>query len=90
MSDKFLAWAKSNHFSALNQSGFDPMEYASHMSFLGKYHSQDILKWTAEDGKEHKCQWHPQMVCSCGKCDKGELGSEHLIWNMCDPPRENR
>ena len=75
MSDEFLARAKSNHFSALKQSGNDPMEYASRMRILGKYHSRDIHKWTGEDGKEHKCPWHPQMVCSCGKCDKGGLGN---------------
>ena len=57
------------------QSGNDPMEYASSMRILGKYYSRDIHKWTGEDGKEHKCPWHPQMVCSCGKCDKGGLGS---------------
>ena len=51
------------------------MENASRMCILGVYHSRGILKWTGEDGKEHKCAWHPQMVCSCGKCDKGGLGS---------------
>ena len=39
MSDEFLAREKSNHFSALKQSGNDPMEYASRMCILGKYHS---------------------------------------------------
>ena len=70
MSDEFLARAKSNHFSALKQSGNDPTEYASRMHILGKYHSRDIHKWVGEDGKEHTCPWHPQYVCSCGKCDR--------------------
>ena len=30
---------------------------------------------TGDVGKEQKCPWHPQMVCSCSKCDKGGLGS---------------
>ena len=51
------------------------MENASRMRILGIYHSRDIHKWTGEDGREHKCTWHPQMLCSCGKCDKGGLGS---------------
>ena len=51
------------------------MENASRMRILGIYHSRDIHKWTGEDGREHKCAWHPQMLCSCGKCDKGGLGS---------------
>ena len=63
MSDEFLARAKNDHFSTLIQSGNDPLEYASRMRILGKYHSRDIHKWTGEDGKEHKCPWHPQMVC---------------------------
>lgn len=39
MSDEFLGRAKSNHFSALKQSGNDPKEYANRMRILGKYHS---------------------------------------------------
>ena len=75
MWDKFLAWAKSNHFSALKQSGNNLLENASCMGILGKYHSRDIHKWTGEDVKDHKCPWHPQMLFSCGKCDEGGLGS---------------
>lgn len=71
MSDEFLARAKSNHFSALKQCGNDPKEYANRMRILGEYHSRDIHKWIGDDGKEHTCPWHPQEVCSCGKCDKG-------------------
>ena len=36
MSDEFLGRAKSNHFSALKQSGNDPEECASRMSILGE------------------------------------------------------
>ena len=36
MSDEFLGRAKSNHFSALKQSGNDPDECASRMSILGE------------------------------------------------------
>lgn len=50
MSDKFLTWAKSNHFSILEQSGNNPLEYANRLHVLGKYH-----KWTGEDGKEYTC-----------------------------------
>ena len=64
-----------DHFSALKESGNNLMENASRMRILGIYHSRDIHKWTGEDGREHKCTWHPQMLCSCGKCDKGGLGS---------------
>lgn len=52
--------------TALKQSGKDPMEYANRMHVLGKYHSQDIHKWTREDAREYTCLWHPQYVCSCG------------------------
>ena len=71
MSDEFLARAISNHFSALKQSGNDPKEYASHMRILGKYHSQNIHKWIGDNEREYTCPWHPQYVCSCGKCDEG-------------------
>ncbi|KAJ7377766.1 hypothetical protein OS493_026902 [Desmophyllum pertusum] len=75
MSDEFLARAKSNHFSALKQSGNDPEEYAKRMRILGKYHSRDIHDWVGKDGKTYRCPWHPQRVCSCGKCDQGEQAS---------------
>ena len=35
MSDEFLGRAKSNHFSALKQSGNNSEEYASRMRILG-------------------------------------------------------
>lgn len=35
--DAFLARAKSNHFSALKQSGSDPNEYANRMHILGRW-----------------------------------------------------
>ena len=72
MSDEFLARAKSNHFSALKQSGNDPKEYATRMRILGKYHSRDIHEWVGDDGKKYQCPWHPQRVCSCGDCDRQE------------------
>ena len=78
MSDEFLGRAKSNHFSALKQSGNDPKEYANRMRILGKYHSRDIHKWTGDDGRAHTCPWHPQFVCSCGKCDEGGKSSGPL------------
>ena len=67
MSDEFLARAKSNHFSELRQAGNDPEEYANRMCILGKYHSCDIHEWIGDDGKTHRCPWHPRHVCSCGK-----------------------
>ena len=72
MSDEFLGRAKSNHFSALKQSGNDPEEYASHMRILGKYHFRDIHEWTGGDGKTYRCPWHPIHVCSSGNCDGKE------------------
>ena len=39
--------------------------------FWGSTISQDIHKWTGDDGRVHICPWHPQFFCSCGKCDKG-------------------
>ena len=68
MSHEFLGRAKSNHFSALKQSGNDPEEYASRVRILGKYHSRDIHEWTGDDGKTYRCPWHPIHVCSCGNC----------------------
>ena len=75
MSDEFLGRAKSNHFSALKQSGNDPKEYANRMRILGKYHSRNIHKWTGDDGRVQTCPWHPQFVCSCGKCNEGGSGA---------------
>ena len=49
MSDEFLGRAKSNHFSALKQSGNDPEECASRMSILGEisfpWHSRVDWRW---------------------------------------------
>lgn len=45
------------------------------MRILGTYHSRDIHKWTGDDGRVHTCPWHPQFVCSCGKCDEGGKSS---------------
>ena len=75
MSDEFLGRAKSNHFLALKQSGNDPKEYANRMCILGKYHSRNIYKWTGDDGRVQTCPWHPQFVCSCGKCNEGGSGA---------------
>ena len=72
MSDEFLGRAKSNHFSALKQSGNDPEEYASRMRILGKYHFRDIHEWTGGDGKTYRCPWHPIHVCSSDNCDGKE------------------
>ena len=70
MSDECLARGKSNHFSALKQTGNDPEEYANRMRILGKYHSRDIHECIGDDGKTHRYPWHPRHVCSCGKSDK--------------------
>lgn len=75
MLDEFLGRAKSNHFSALKQSRNDPKEYANCMRILGKYHSRNIHKWIGDDGRVQTCPWHPQLVCSCGKCDEGGKSS---------------
>ena len=34
------------------------------MRDLGKYHARGIHTW---EGSE--CEFHPALVCSCGKCD---------------------
>lgn len=68
INDNFIVSAKRNHFSALKQSGNDPSEYARRMRILGKYHCRDIHSWVTDKGVEEQCGFHPQKVCSCGKC----------------------
>ena len=76
ITDGFIINAKKKHFCALKQCGNTPEDYASRMRILGKYHAKDVHMWKDEDSEEQTCPWHPQKVCSFGKCGKeGRVGS---------------
>ena len=66
MSDNFQRAARINHSFAILEAhnAKDPSKYVEIMHTLGDYHCKDIHKW--QDGQ---CNFHPHVVCSCGKCD---------------------
>ena len=67
LGDSFVTNARVNHFCCLQQCN-DPQEYARRMRALGRYHCRDIHEW----GDGEVCGFHPNLVCSCGKCDEDE------------------
>ena len=44
--------------------------YYMRMHILGKYHSKDFQTWTDDSGESGECGFHPEVVCSCGMCEK--------------------
>lgn len=65
ITEGFIRNARINHFLACVQADQNPAEYARKMRELGKYHARGTHTW--EDGK---CSFHPQLTCSCGKCNE--------------------
>ena len=68
LTDAFIQAARRNLYYAISQCGNSSTLFASRMIELGKYHARDIHKW---EGGE--CDFHNQLVCSCGKCEDAEL-----------------
>ena len=66
--DNFIESARRNLFCAITQCGNSAQMFAQRMVNLGKYHARGIHNW--EDGE---CDFHQAIVCSCGKCEKGDL-----------------
>jgi len=62
LSERFILNSRINHFCCLQQCK-TPAEYARRMRALSEYHCLDIHSW-----KDGECGFHPQTVCSCGKC----------------------
>ena len=65
INDAFISNSRSNIFMALQQAGKDPNLLKARLKML-PYHAQDIHTW---EGGGH-CDFHPQIVCSCGECNK--------------------
>ena len=64
LSDGFIEAARRNLYCAITQCGNSAEKFARRMRDLGKYHARGIHTW---EGGE--CEFHPALVCSCGKCD---------------------
>ena len=65
INDSFISHSRSNIFMALEQARKDPNLLKARLKML-PYHAQDIHTW---EGGGH-CDFYPQIVCSCGECDK--------------------
>ena len=57
-------------FNALVDAGKDPNLLNARLKML-PHHACDEHEW--EGGK---CDFHPLRVCSCGKCDSGDIHCE--------------
>ena len=66
LSDAFIKGDRINHFCLLQQCK-EPEEYAKRLRNLSQYHCRDIHQW--ETGA---CEFHDQLICSCGSCDEDE------------------
>ena len=63
LSDGFIEAAQRHLYCAITQCGNSAERFARHMKGLGKYHARGIHTW---EGGER--EFHPALVCSCGKC----------------------
>ena len=68
LSDAFIESARRNLFCAITQCGNNATTFDERMRDLGRYHARGIHKW---DGGQ--CDFHPLLVCSCGKCEKDDM-----------------
>ena len=68
LSDAFIESARRNLFCAITQCGNNATTFDERMRDLGRYHARGIHKW---DGGQ--CDFHPLLVCSCGKCEKDDI-----------------
>ena len=82
MSDNFLRSARINHSFAIMEAHEtkDPATYKSVLKMVSEFHAKNIHSW---DGG--KCTFHPQVVCSCGSCDKDNLMCEGKPYNTKYP-----
>ena len=64
INDEFIRTAKMN-LSIILKECKEPEHFKEEMTNLGKYHAQNIHKWSGG-----QCSFHHQRVCNCGKCDK--------------------
>ena len=68
LTDSFIESAWRNLFCAITQCGNNAAAFEQRMRDLGRYHARGIHKW--DNGE---CDFHPLLVCSCGKCGKDDI-----------------
>lgn len=74
ITDPFISMSRRYVFQAMVDAGTNPADLESRLQML-PHHACNEHEWKGgKDGNEDfKCDFHPLLLCSCGKCGAGEV-----------------